>query len=103
MDTIVWVKTDKNGKPKDGIGFYLRHMKEICLVGLIGNPPKDAALKKAPDVILSEKRRHSQKPEEIYDIAEQLCPGGSYLELFGRHHNLRPGWVTVGNQVDKAL
>ena len=96
VDTIVLVKTHNNNI-LNGIGYYLRHMKEICLVGLKGNPPLGTVLWKAPNVIMSERRVHSQKPDEIYEIAEQLCPGGCYLELFGRHHTLRPGWVTVGN------
>lgn len=31
------------------------------------------------DVIISERRGQSQKPEEIYDLIEQLVPGGGLL------------------------
>lgn len=41
------------------------------------------------DIIWSERRGQSQKPEEIYQIIEQLRPGGHYLEVFGRRNNLR--------------
>jgi N6-adenosine-specific RNA methylase IME4 len=28
----------------------------------------------------------------------RLAPHGRKLELFGRKHNTRPGWLTLGNQ-----
>ncbi len=51
------------------------------------------------DVIVAEARETSRKPEEIYDIIERLCPGSRKVEIFGRKHNIREGWVTVGNQL----
>lgn len=51
------------------------------------------------DIFFSERRGQSQKPEEIYQLVEAVCPGGSYLEIFGRKNNLRDFWVTVGNEV----
>ena len=50
---------------------------------------------------MDEIRIHSQKPDKVYEIVEGLCPNGPYLELFGRRHNMRPGWVTVGNQISE--
>ena len=52
------------------------------------------------DVIVSEVRETSRKPEEIYGVVERLAPGCRKLELFGRRHNaVHPGWVTLGNQL----
>ncbi|OMJ07617.1 N6-adenosine-methyltransferase 70 kDa subunit [Smittium culicis] len=51
------------------------------------------------DTIFSERRGQSQKPEELYEMIEQLVPGGTYLEIFGRKNNLRDYWVTVGNEL----
>ena len=51
------------------------------------------------DVIFSERRGQSQKPEEIYEIVEALVPNGYYLEIFGRRNNLHDGWVTIGNEL----
>ena len=63
------------------------------------------------DVIFSQRRGQSQKPEEIYKLIEQLVPNGKeevmlifmflgfYLELFGRRNNLRDRWVTIGNEL----
>jgi len=43
------------------------------------------------DVIVSEVRETSRKPDEVYGIIERLCPGGRKVEIFGRKHNTRPG------------
>jgi len=51
------------------------------------------------DVIVSEVRETSRKPDEIYGIIERMCPGGRKIEIFGRKHNTRPGWLTLGNQL----
>ncbi|PVU94166.1 hypothetical protein BB559_003064 [Furculomyces boomerangus] len=51
------------------------------------------------DVIFSERRGQSQKPEELYEMIEQFIPGGRYLEIFGRKNNLRDYWVTIGNEL----
>jgi N6-adenosine-specific RNA methylase IME4 len=32
----------------------------------------------------------------------RLAPHGRKLELFGRKHNTRPGWLTLGNQCTSA-
>jgi len=51
------------------------------------------------DVIFSERRGQSQKPNEIYSLIESLVPQGYYLEIFGRRNNLRNKWVTIGNEL----
>lgn len=43
-------------------------------------------------------RETSRKPDEVYGVIERLAPHGRKLELFGRRHNVRPGWLTLGNQ-----
>ena len=62
VDSITWVKRTVNGKIAKGHGFYLQHAKETCLIGVKGNIPK---LKGgvARDVIFSDRRGQSQKPE----------------------------------------
>jgi mRNA (2'-O-methyladenosine-N6-)-methyltransferase len=45
------------------------------------------------DVIVSEVRETSRKPDEVYGLIERLCPGGRKVEIFGRKHNTRPGCV----------
>lgn len=99
VDEICWVKKTVNGKIAKGHGFYLQHAKESCLVGVKGNVDQIAMKNVASDVIFSERRGQSQKPEEIYEYIEQLVPNSNYLEIFGRRNNLRANWVTIGNEI----
>lgn len=50
-------------------------------------------------MILAEVRETSRKPDELYDMIERILRApdkpkgrGRKVELFGRTHNLRPGW-----------
>lgn len=40
---------------------------------------------------------HSEKPEALQDLIDEMLPGPR-LELFARR--VRPGWVGVGNEID---
>ncbi|CDW81830.1 mt-a70 family protein [Stylonychia lemnae] len=99
IDEIAWVKQTCNGKIARGHGYYLQHAKETCLVGVKGNMRGRCKFNLESDVIFSERRGQSQKPEEIYEIVEALVPNGYYLEIFGRRNNLHDGWVTLGNEL----
>lgn len=99
VDEVVWVKMTVNRRLAKSHGFYLQHAKEVCLVGRRGAAPAGLQRGVGSDVIYSERRGQSQKPEDIYDLIEKLVPGGKYLEIFGRKNNLRNHWVTVGNEV----
>ena len=57
IETITWVKLkDKQELAlADGLGYYLHHSKEHCLVGLRGNIPEGCVKHIASDVILSSK------------------------------------------------
>jgi mRNA (2'-O-methyladenosine-N6-)-methyltransferase len=68
------------------------------LIGVKGTPPVNRNVD--CDVIVAEVRETSRKPDEIYGILERLAPGARKLEIFGRKHNTRPGWVTLGNQLE---
>lgn len=99
VDEVAWVKQTINGKIAKGHGFYLQHAKETCLIGVKGDVRSKAFFNIMTDVVFSMRRGQSQKPEEIYDLAESLVPNGYYLEIFGRRNNLHNGWVTIGNEL----
>lgn len=99
VDEIVWVKMTVNRRLAKSHGFYLQHAKEVCLVGRRGGDIPGLRNGVGSDIIYSERRGQSQKPEEIYELIEKLVPNGKYLEIFGRKNNLRDFWVTVGNEV----
>ncbi|EZG61426.1 N6-adenosine-methyltransferase [Gregarina niphandrodes] len=100
VDELVWLKTNhlhriiRTGRT----GHWLNHSKEHCLVGVKGNPRINRKID--CDVLVSEVRETSRKPDEIYRLIERMCPYGQKLELFGRSHNLRDNWITLGNQLN---
>jgi len=79
-------------------GHWINHSKEHCLVGIKGNPKLNKNLD--CDVIVSEVRETSRKPDEIYNLIERMFPNQQKLELFGRPHNVHENWITCGNQLD---
>jgi N6-adenosine-specific RNA methylase IME4 len=95
---IVWYKVRKDGGPdRRGVGFYFRNVTELLLFGVKGNIRTLGPGRSMPNIITSQKREHSRKPDEVYDVVEK-CSEGPYLELFARHS--RNNWVSWGNQVD---
>jgi len=101
VEEIIWVKTNQLQRiiRTGRTGHWLNHSKEHCLVGMKGKPQCNRFID--CDVIVSEVRETSRKPDEIYGIIERLLPPGARkLELFGRPHNVRGGWLTLGNQLD---
>jgi N6-adenosine-specific RNA methylase IME4 len=96
---IVWYKTRKDGGPDGrGVGFYFRNVTELLLFGVRGkNARTREAGRRQVNIIPSQKREHSRKPDEAYEIIE-ACSPGPYLELFAR--GTRPGWAAWGNQAE---
>lgn len=96
---IVWYKTRKDGGPDGrGVGFYFRNVTELLLFGVRGkNARTREAGRRQVNIISSQKREHSRKPDEAYEIIE-ACSPGPYLELFAR--GTRPGWTGWGNQAE---
>lgn len=100
VDEIAWVKQTVNRRLAKSHGFYLQHAKETCLVGKKGDAdPPGTRRNIGSDVLYCERQGQSQKPVEIYEMIEELVPGGSYLEIFARRNNLRDDWVSIGNEL----
>lgn len=98
---IIWYKIRKDGGPdRRGVGFYFRNVTEILLFGIKGNIRTLDPGRSMPNIIISQKREHSRKPDEIYDVVEQ-CSSGPYLELFARHSRIN--WTSWGNQIDSEI
>eukprot|EP01017_Pseudomicrothorax_dubius_P047226 TRINITY_DN8448_c0_g1_i2.p1 TRINITY_DN8448_c0_g1~~TRINITY_DN8448_c0_g1_i2.p1 ORF type:complete len:562 (+),score=122.70 TRINITY_DN8448_c0_g1_i2:40-1725(+) len=99
VEEIVWVKTNQLQRiiRTGRTGHWLNHSKEHCLVGIKGNPKIFPNID--CDVIVSEVRETSRKPDEVYPMIERMHPGGRKLELFARPHNRRAGWLSLGNQL----
>ena len=94
---FTWVKKTKHGKDHMGTGYYTRANPEMCLLATKGKilPRKSKAIRQ---LLVSQVREHSRKPDEIYERIEALFDG-PYLEIFSR--TSRDGWDAIGKEVGK--
>lgn len=97
---LVWHKIRKDGGSDGrGVGFYFRNVTEVILFGVRGKNVRTLApARRQVNVIQTQKREHSRKPDEQYDLIE-ACSPGPFLELFAR--GVRPNWTVWGNQADE--
>ena len=98
---VVWHKIRKDGGPDGrGVGFYFRNVTELVLFGVRGKNARTLAPgRRQVNFLATQKREHSRKPDEMYNIIESCSPG-PYLELFAR--GTRPKWSVWGNQADES-
>ena len=82
------------------MGYYFRNRHEHLLVGVRGavQPPDESA---RPDSVLeAPRRKHSQKPERLYDLIDQMYPDLAdethRIELYARQE--KPGWACWGDE-----
>lgn len=96
---IVWEKVRKDGEPDGrGVGFYFRNVTELLLFGIKKKSAPNRTLAPARsqvNLIRTQKREHSRKPDEIISIIE-ACSAPARIELFARGE--REGWDMWGNQ-----
>jgi N6-adenosine-specific RNA methylase IME4 len=99
---LIWYKIRKDGGPdRRGVGFYFRNVTEIILFGVRGKRARTLQRGRSQEnILLSQKREHSRKPDAQYEIIESCSPG-PYLELFAR--GTRDGWHTWGNQAGQYV
>lgn len=97
---LIWHKIRKDGGPDGrGVGFYFRNVTEMVLFGVKGKNARTLAPGRSQvNFLKTQKREHSRKPDEFYDIVESCSPG-PYLEMFAR--GSRKGWNSWGNQADE--
>jgi N6-adenosine-specific RNA methylase IME4 len=96
---LVWYKIRKDGGPdRRGVGFYFRNVTEVILFGVKGGLRTLQPGRRQENIILTQKREHSRKPDELYPIIE-ACSPAPRIELFARTQRI--GWDCWGNEVDK--
>lgn len=101
---FVWIKLNKRGgrlffMQSDifmGQGYTTRKNAEFCLLAKRGKPKRISA--NVHEVILSPRREHSRKPDEVFERIEKFA-NGPYLELFSRED--RAGWTVWGDETGK--
>ena len=75
---FTWIKKTKNGKIHCGMGHYTRGNAELCLIGVKGKLERKSM--SVYQVLESEIREHSKKPDEIRDRINELYGNVSKLE-----------------------
>lgn len=97
---LIWYKVRKDGGPdRRGVGFYFRNVTEVILFGVRGKNARTLNPGRSQEnIITSQKREHSRKPDEQYSIIES-CSSGPFLEMFAR--GPRDGWFGWGNQAEE--
>lgn len=81
-----------------GMGFWYRGQVEILLLGTRGTL-KAFHIQRA-NIIQAKVRKHSQKPDEFYELIE-MAGLEPRIELFARQK--REGWDAWGNEVDSDI
>lgn len=94
---FTWIKKTVKGKDHFGMGHWTRANPEIVLLGIRGKPK--VINHGVRNIVYSQVREHSRKPDEIRDLIVQLLGDLPRIELFarGRHK----GWKSWGNEVSK--
>jgi N6-adenosine-specific RNA methylase IME4 len=99
---FTWVKLKRNRiltSESDlhvGLGLTTRKNTELVLLARRGSPKRRSG--DVRELIISPRREHSRKPDEIRERIEQYC-AGPYVELFAR--SSRKGWQTWGAERTK--
>jgi N6-adenosine-specific RNA methylase IME4 len=100
-----WAKMNKSAPPMlwteadffTGLGYWTRANPELCLLGTRGKPKRLS--KNVKRLVISPRREHSRKPDEVADRIVQLMGDLPRIELFSRQS--RQGWSIWGNDTEK--
>jgi N6-adenosine-specific RNA methylase IME4 len=92
--SAVWIK------PSIGLGYWWRGQHELLLLGTRGRMRAPPPALRFPSVIFAPRRRHSEKPDEVAAMLEQMFPDVRRLEMFARVR--RPNWESWGDQLGEV-
>jgi N6-adenosine-specific RNA methylase IME4 len=92
--SLVWIKD------RVGLGYWVRNQHEHLLVGVRGKMRSPLPAARRSSVVVSARREHSRKPDEVYTLIEAAYPNLPKIELFARA--ARPGWDRWGNEAPVA-
>jgi len=93
ISTIYWNKLGRLG-----LGYWYRGQVEECWMCTRGNVK--AWRTQLPNIIQSKVRKHSEKPEEFFQMIEPSLDTfdmNPRLEMFAR--TVRPGWHAIGEEI----
>ena len=82
------------------MGFYSRNVTELLLFGVRGSMRTLPPGRRQVNMIETQKREHSRKPDESYALIE-ACSPAPFLELFARYS--RAGWSAWGDEAAASI
>ena len=100
VQQVEWIKETGKGNLAKSYGYYLQHSKESLLIAV---NQKDNTIEKraVPSFFRAKQVRPSGKPPEAQLFLETWFPDYvSRVELYARNNNLRPGWKSIGLQLE---
>lgn len=98
---MVWIKTSLGGGLAFGMGRYVRHCHEVCIIAARGRGARLIQDRAVRSVFKAPRLSHSRKPSRFYEIVEQLVGDVPRVELFAR--GPRPGWGVHGYEARPTL
>jgi site-specific DNA-methyltransferase (adenine-specific) len=94
---FVWEKITKNGKTCCNVAPWTMKNYEICLLATRGAMRKYKASDGIRQKVVAERKKHSEKPEEVRRRIDILFPGLEKIELFARKRSY--GWDVWGDEI----
>ena len=85
----------KNVRPFFGIGYYTKSNCEVCLLGIRGKMKPVSNY--VSSLVVSPRRNHSQKPDEVREKIVELFGDIPRIELFAR--KTYNGWDAWGDEI----
>lgn len=83
-------------KDKIGMGYYFRQKHELLLVATKGDLELPNENQRPESVFFADRTEHSKKPNNVYEIIEQMYPEYKKFEMFAREK--QPGWEVWGDE-----
>lgn len=96
-----WLKTNKDGTPFFGIGYYAKSNQEVCLLGVKGKAHSLVKTNNISSFVSTGRTKHSEKPQIFRDKIVQLFGDIPRIELFARQKT--EGWDVWGNEVKSDI
>lgn len=93
-----WLKTNKDGSPFFGIGYYAKSNQEVCLLGVKGNAHSLVKSNSVSSFVSTGRTKHSEKPQIFREKIVELFGDLPRIELFARQKTV--GWDSVGFDID---
>jgi len=98
---FVWNKKEKSGKQVCYYGKWTMKGTELCLIGAKGKANSLIVCRNVRGLVEAERRKHSQKPDEVRNRIVTLMGDLPRIELFAREKT--DGWDVWGNEVESDI